>query len=73
MPEIIDLGMDDEEYLQIIAQGRDPINEYFYKRELVRSGFSPADAHRLVLLLNERELSTDGEAIVKEFWQLVMS
>lgn len=36
MAEIIDLEMSDEEYLQLIAQGRDPVSEKLYKRQLAK-------------------------------------
>jgi hypothetical protein len=71
MPKILDLGMYDEEYLQLIAQGRDPIQEYFCKRQLLRVGCSPEDANQLVLLMNQ-DLSA-AEEIVWEFWELVLS
>ena len=72
MPEIIDLGMDDEEYLQLIAQGRNPVHEEFYTRQLIRAGLSPEDAHQLIPLLMSQELLTDEEAIVRGFWRLVI-
>jgi hypothetical protein len=36
MSEIIDLEMSDEEYLQLIAQGRDPVMEKLYERQLIK-------------------------------------
>uniref|UniRef100_B8HLP4 Uncharacterized protein n=1 Tax=Cyanothece sp. (strain PCC 7425 / ATCC 29141) TaxID=395961 RepID=B8HLP4_CYAP4 len=36
MPEIIDLEMSDEEYLDQIAEGRDPVLEKLYERQLAR-------------------------------------
>lgn len=36
MPEIIDLEMSDEEYLNQIAEGRDPVLEKLYERQLAR-------------------------------------
>jgi len=70
MPKILDLGMYDEEYLQLIAQGRDPIHEYFYKRQLIRAGCSLEDANPLMLLMNQ-DLSADEKQIVRKFWELV--
>jgi hypothetical protein len=72
MPKILDLGMYDEEYLQLIAQGRDPIQEYFYKRQLLRAGCSPEDANQLVLLLMNQDLSGYEKEIVWEFWELML-
>lgn len=73
MPEILDLGMYDEEYLRLIAQGRNPVQEQFCKRQLIRAGVSLEDAHQVVPLLMSQDLSTDEEAIVTAFWQLVIS
>jgi len=72
MPKILDLGMYDEEYLQLIAQGRDPIQEYFYKRHLLAAGCSPEEANQLVLLLMNQELSADEKEIAWEFWELLL-
>lgn len=36
MSEIIDLEMSDEKYLQLIAQGRDPVMEKLYEQQLVK-------------------------------------
>ena len=73
MPEIIDLGLYDEEYLHLIAQNRNPIYEHLYKTQLIRAGLSPEDAHQLIPILMSQELLTDEEAIIKGFWQLVIS
>ena len=72
MPEILDLGMYDEEYLQLLNQGRNPIHEKFYQRQLIRTGVSPEDAHYIVSLLISQDLSNDEQAIIRGFWQLVM-
>lgn len=40
MPDIIDLEMTDEEYLQLVAEGRDPVLEKLYERQLERLGVS---------------------------------
>ena len=73
MPEILDLRMYDEEYLQLIAQGRNPVQEHLYKRKLIRAGVSPEDAHQVIPLLISQDLSTDEEAILTAFWQMVIS
>jgi hypothetical protein len=41
MPEIIDLEMSDEEYLQLLAEGRDPVLERLYARQLQSLGVFP--------------------------------
>jgi hypothetical protein len=38
MPEILNLGLSDEEYLQQIAEGRDPVQEYICEQNLIRAG-----------------------------------
>ncbi len=40
MAEIIDLEMSDEEYLQRLAEGRDPVLEKLYERQLERLGLT---------------------------------
>ncbi len=69
MPEIINLGMYDEEYLQLIAQGRDPVEELLCERQLILAGISPEDAHQVVPLLKKIDLSRHEEALIEKIWQ----
>jgi hypothetical protein len=73
VPEIWDLGMSDEEYLQMLAAGRDPIQEKICERNLVRAGVSPEFAHRVAPLLKKVNRSVDEELLVKNVWQQVRS
>lgn len=72
MPEILDLGMYDEDYLQLIAQGVNPVRKHLYERLLLKAGVSLEDTQHLMPLLIGKDLSADEEAIVRGFWQLVM-
>lgn len=73
MPEILDLGMSDEEYLQLIAQGRDPVAEKICLLNLIRAGVPPEDAHRVVPILKKSQRSTDEEILVKSVWKQIRS
>ena len=72
VPEILDLGMYDQDYLQLIAQGLDPVKEHLYKTLLIKAGVSSENIQHLMPFLMSKDLSTDEEAIVRDFWQLVM-
>lgn len=69
MPEIVNLGMYDEEYLQLIAQGRDPVEELLCERQLILAGVSPEDARQVVPLLKKIDLSINEEALIEKVWQ----
>jgi hypothetical protein len=73
MPKILDLGMSDEEYLQLIAQGRDPAQEKILVTNLVRAGVPAAEAYQVAPLLKKLDRSSEEEAIVKRVWQRVRS
>ncbi|HEY9750508.1 MAG TPA: hypothetical protein V6C63_17635 [Allocoleopsis sp.] len=73
MPEIWDLGMSDEEYLQLLAEGRDPIQEKICERNLIRAGVAPESALRAAPLLKKVNRSADEELLVKDVWQQVRS
>lgn len=73
MPEILDLGMSDEEYLQLIAQGRDPVQEHILAKNLVRAGVPAAEAYQVALLLKKLDCTSWEEALVKQVWQRVRS
>jgi NADPH-dependent 2,4-dienoyl-CoA reductase/sulfur reductase-like enzyme len=47
----IDLGLSDEEYLQLLAKGKDPVREFLYKKLLISLGASPKKAERVARLL----------------------
>lgn len=50
MTKILDLEMSDEEYLELVKQGRNPVLEKRLSRDLVKLGVSPQEAARLVNL-----------------------
>ena len=43
--------MSDEEYLQLLREGKDPAKEHFYRKLLVSLGASPQKADRVARLL----------------------
>lgn len=47
MPEIIDLDISDEEYLQLVEQGKDPVIEKRIETDLVKLGGSREKASLL--------------------------
>jgi len=71
MLENLDLGMYDEDYLQLISQGRDPVQELLCQRQLIRAGVSLEDAHQVVPLLQKLDLSKDEEALLTRVWELL--
>ena len=72
MPEILDLGISDEEYLELIAQGRNPVQEQIRQRNLIRAGVSSEDAHQVVFLLKPPSCPTEQEALFKGVWIWVL-
>lgn len=73
MPEILDLGMSDEDYLQYIAQGRDPVQEQIRARNLIRAGVPPEEAWRAAPLMTKLERSLDEEVLLAKVWRYVRS
>ncbi len=72
MLEILDLGMYDYEYLQLIERGRDPVQEKICERNLIRAGVSPEEAHQVAPLFKKPRCSTDEEALVRKVWRQVL-
>ena len=72
MLRIVDIGMYDYEYLQLIAQGRDPVQEKICERNLICAGVSPEEAHQVAQLFNKPNCSTDEEAFVRRVWRQVL-
>jgi len=73
MLEILDLGLSDDEYLQMIAQGRDPVQEKILAINLSRAGVPAAEAAQVAPLLKKLCCSPQEEALVKKVWQRVRS
>jgi hypothetical protein len=72
MPEILNLGMYDDEYLQLIAQGRDPVQEKICEKNLIRAGVPPEKAYQVAPLLKKPNCSPDEEALVRSVWKWVL-
>ncbi|MBD2307599.1 hypothetical protein H6G17_19185 [Chroococcidiopsis sp. FACHB-1243] len=73
MAEIFNLGMSDEEYLQLNAQGRNPVQEQILIRNLIRAGVPAAEANRVAPLLQKLVRSPQEEILIKKVWQQVRS
>lgn len=66
MSEIIDLEMSDEEYLELVAQGRDPVSEKLYERQLVKLCQSLEQTDEILSKLRQaRETSMRGSVSTK--------
>lgn len=72
MPGILNIGISDEEYLQRIAQGRDPVQEYICERNLIRAGVLPETAREVAPLLKKPKNSAAEEALVQRVWKRVL-
>lgn len=75
-PQIIDLGMSDQEYLELLAQGRDPVQEIkdrLYETELIGYGISPLEASQVAPLFSKLNCSLEEQIaigrILKQVWQ----
>ena len=73
MCKILDLGMSDEEYLKLLAEGRDPIQEYFYTQNLIRAGISPEEAAQVACLSKKVERSPEEAALMTRILRQVRS
>lgn len=73
MSRILDLGMSDDEYLKLLAEGRDPIQEYFYTQNLIRSGVSPEEATQVAYLSKKSKRSPEEEALITRIFRQVRS
>lgn len=72
MLEILDVGMYDYEYLELIAQGRDPVQEKICERNLIRAGVSSEEARQVAPLFKKPKCSTAEEALVMKVWMQVL-
>jgi hypothetical protein len=72
MPGILHLGISDEEYLQRIAQGRDPVQEYICEQNLIRAGVLPETARQVAPLFKKSQNSAAEEALVQSVWKRVL-
>lgn len=72
MAKIVALGISDEEYLQLIAQGRDPVQEKICERNLIQAGILPEEARQVAPLFKKSNLSVNEEALVRSVWLQVL-
>jgi hypothetical protein len=72
MCKTLDLGMYDYEYLQLVDQSRDPVQEKICERNLIRAGVSPEEAHQVAPLFKKPKCSTEEEALVRRVWRQVL-
>lgn len=73
MLEILDINMYDYEYLQLVAQGRNPVQEKICERNLIRAGVSLEEAHQVAPLFKKPNCTTDEEALVRRVWRQVLN
>lgn len=72
MCEMLDIGMYDYEYLQLIAQGRDSVQEEICERNLIRAGVSPEEAHQVAPLFKKPKCSPEEETLVRKIGMQVL-
>lgn len=58
---------------QLIAQGRNRMQELILAKNLVRAGVPPEEAYRMAPLLKKVNCSPDEEALSRRVWQRVRS
>jgi hypothetical protein len=72
---VIDLEMSDTEYLELLAQGRDPVREQFYAKELISYGFTLIEAKEVAPLFEKKECSIAEKILVNRalnrVWEVV--
>lgn len=73
---VVDLEMSDSQYLELLAQGRDPVREQFYTRELIAYGYTLAEAQRFAPLFDKPNCSIAEKIIVsrilKQIWKRLL-
>ncbi|MDZ4877047.1 MAG: hypothetical protein CLLPBCKN_006482 [Chroococcidiopsis cubana SAG 39.79] len=73
MLEILDLGISDEEYLQLIAQGRDAVQEQILIVNLIRAGVPALEAIQVAPMLKKSGCSSQEKALIQQVWQRIRS
>jgi len=58
---------------QLIAQGRNRMQELILAKNLVRAGVPPEEAYQMAPLLKKVNCSPDEEALSRGVWQRVRS
>ena len=54
---------------QLIAQGRNRMQELILAKNLVRAGVPPEEAYQMAPLLKKVNCSPDEEALLRKVWQ----
>lgn len=73
-PVIVDLGMSDTEYLQLLAQGIDPVKAYqdqFYESALIRYGIVPLEARQVAPLIDKLDCSIEERLQVNQVLEFI--
>jgi hypothetical protein len=74
-PQVVDLELSDREYLDLLAQGRDPVREQSYTKELIAFGFTNEYTTRVVPLFDKADGTIAEKILVnstlKQIWQLL--
>ncbi len=65
-PLIVDLGMSDAEYLELLAIGRNPARDCSYERELTSYGVMLDEARRVAPLLDKRDCTIAEKILVNQ-------
>lgn len=62
--QIIDLEMSDQEYLALLAVGRNPVKEQFYIQELLSYAFPLEAARQVAPLFDQSERTLEEKILV---------
>lgn len=65
-PLVVDLGLSDTEYLDLLAQGRNPVQEKQYVHELVSYGFTIAQAKQVAPLFDKSDSAIAEKILVSQ-------
>ncbi|MBE9009746.1 hypothetical protein IQ250_05965 [Pseudanabaenaceae cyanobacterium LEGE 13415] len=69
---VVDLEMSDVEYLELLANGRNPVQEQSYTQQLICFGFDLIEAKQLAPLFDKKESSIAEKIAVnralKQVW-----
>lgn len=72
-PQVVDLGLSDGEYLDLLSQGRDPVREHSYVKELIAFGFTDEQTTRVAPLFDKAECTIAEKILVnhtlRQIWQ----
>lgn len=63
-PIVVDLEMSDNEYLELLMQGRNPIHEQSYTHQLIGFGFDLIEAKQIAPLFAKKDTSIAEKIVV---------